>query len=181
MAKALNHSRTSSVSNCADLVAREIDLEHQHRPARNVDHDARQRLVHRHVDRGIAGDAGHGAERLLHGLPERDADVLGGVVVIDMEVAIGLHRDVDARMPGQQVEHMVEKADAGRNLGHARAVEVHRDLDVGFLGLALDGRCAHENCFPLAALGAENAALLTGRCRLRYCGMTLKGPNFGLW
>jgi hypothetical protein len=73
------------------------------------------------------------------------------VVVIDMEVAIGLHGYVDAGMPGQQVEHMVEKADTGRNLGHARAVEVYRDLDVGFLGLALDGRRAHENCFPLAA------------------------------
>ena len=36
---------------------------------------------------GIAGDAGHGAERLLHRLAERDADILGGVVVVDMEVA----------------------------------------------------------------------------------------------
>ena len=75
--------------------------------------------------------------------------------MVDMEVAIGLHGDVDAGMPGQQVEHMVEKADTGRNLGHARAIEVYRDLDVGFLGLALDGRCAHENCFPLAAWGPK--------------------------
>jgi hypothetical protein len=33
----------------------------------------------------------------------------------------------------------------------------------------------------LGPLGAENAALLTGRCHLRYCGMTLTGLNFGLW
>ena len=33
----------------ADLVAAELGLEHQERPPRNVDRDARQRLVHRHV------------------------------------------------------------------------------------------------------------------------------------
>ena len=92
---------------------------------------------------GIAGDALHVAERLLDRLAERDADILGGVVVVDMQVALGLDRDVDARMPRQQVEHMVEKADAGRDVGHAGAVEVDGDLDVGFLGLALDrGACA---------------------------------------
>ena len=127
------------------------------------------------MDRGIAGDAGHGAERLLHGLPERDPDVLGGVVMVDMEIAVRLHRDVDARMPGQQIEHVVEEADPGRNPGHARAIEVYRNLDVGLLGLALDGRRAHEKPLPLAS--AENAGLLTGRCHLRYCGMTLKRLN----
>jgi len=88
---------------------------------------------------------------------ERDADVLGGVVMVDMEIAIRLHRNVDAGMAGEQVQHMVEEADARRNTGNAGAVEVHRHLDVGLLGLALDGRAAHENWpFP------ENGGLLTG-------------------
>jgi len=75
-----------------------------------------RRLVHRHVDRGIAGDAGHGAERLLHGLSQRDADVFGVWVMVDVEVAIRLHRDVDAGMAGEQVQHVIEEADAGREL-----------------------------------------------------------------
>jgi len=133
-------------------------LKNQHRTPRNVDHHARQRLVHRHVDRGIAGDAGHGAERLFYGLSQRDTDILCGVMVVDVEVADRLHRDVDARMPGKQVEHMIEKPDAGRDVGHSRSVEVYADLDIGLLGLALDGGVAHEKCFPVA----ENAALLTG-------------------
>ena len=74
----------------ADLVAAELGLEHQERPARNVDRDARERLVHRHVHVGVAGDALHVAERLLHRLAERDADILGGVVMIDVQVALGL-------------------------------------------------------------------------------------------
>ena len=64
---------------------------------------------------GIAGDALHVAERLLHRLAERDADILGGVMMVDMQVALGLDLDVDARMPRQQIEHVVEKADAGRD------------------------------------------------------------------
>ncbi len=127
----------------ADLVAREVGLEHQHRTPRDIDDDARQRLVHRHVDARIAGDARHVAERLLDRLAERDADIFRGVVVIDMEVAVGLHRDVDARMTRKEIEHVVEKADSGRNRRGALAVEVHRDLDLGFLGLALDRGRAH--------------------------------------
>ncbi len=76
-----------------------------------------------------------------------------------MEIAIRLDRDVDAGMAGQQIEHVVEKADAGRDIGHAGAVEVHGDLDVGFLGLALDRRRAHEENRFLGSPGAENAAL----------------------
>ena len=127
----------------SDLVARKVGLEHQHGPARNVDHDARQRLVHRHVDRGIARDAGHVAERLLDRLSERDPDILRGVVMVDMQIADRLDRHVDAGMAGEQVQHVVEEANAGRDRGRARAVEVDGHLDVGFLGLALDGRGAH--------------------------------------
>ena len=88
-----------------------------------------------------------GAERLFYGLSERDADVFGGVMMVDMEVADRLDRDVDARMAGEQIEHVVEKADPGGDIGHACAVEVHAHLDIGLLGLALDGGAAHENAF----------------------------------
>src|SRR5437879_12638657 len=67
-------------------------------------------------------------------------------MVIDMQIAVRLDRDVDAGMPGQEIEHVVEEADAGRNVGHARAIEVDGNLDVGLLGLALDGGAAHEKC-----------------------------------
>ena len=132
----------------ADLVAGEGRLEYEERPARNVDGDAGERLVHGQVHIGVAGDAAHVAERLLHRLAERDADVFGGVVVIDVEVAGGLHRDVDPGMARQQVEHVIEKADPGRDRGLAAAVEIDGDRDVGFLGGALDGRLAHVSPAP---------------------------------
>ena len=94
---------------------------------------------------GIARDALHVAERLLHRLAERDADVFGGVVMIDVQVALGLDRDVDARVPRQQIEHVVEEADAGRDRRTPLPVEIDFDLDVGFLGLALHGGFAHRH------------------------------------
>ena len=107
------------------------------------------------MDAGVAGDAGHGAERLLHRLSQRDADILRGVMVIDVKVADRLHRDVDARMPGQQIEHMVEEADAGRDVRCAGSIEVHRHLDVCLFGFALDSGLAHERCFLLADPGPK--------------------------
>ena len=41
------------------------------------------------------------------------------------------------------VEHMVEEADAGCDLGHAGAIEVERDLNLGFFGLTPDSGAAH--------------------------------------
>ena len=93
---------------------------------------------------GIARDALHIAERLFERLTERDADILGGVVVIDVQVALGLHGDVDARVPRQEVEHVIEEADPGRDRRRAGAVEIDGDLDVGFLGLALHRALAHR-------------------------------------
>src|SRR5262249_36303207 len=96
-----------------------------------------------------ASDALHVAERLFQRLPERDADVLGGVVVIDVQVAFGLDREVDAGMARQKLEHVVEEADPGRDRRNAGAVEIDCDLDVGLLGAAPDRAFAHERIFRL--------------------------------
>ena len=93
----------------ADLVAHELGLEDQKRSTGNVDRNPRQRLVHWYVHVGISRDALHIAECLLDGLAERDADIFGGMVMIDVQVAFGLDRDVDARVPRKQVEHVVEE------------------------------------------------------------------------
>ena len=90
--------------------------------------------------------------------------------LVDVKVADRLDRNVDARMPGQQVQHVVEKADSGRDPGYTGPVEIYRDLDIGLFGLALDGCRAHGK----AISRVENAGLLTGRYRLRYCGMALR-------
>ena len=120
-----------------------VDVELEPRAAGKIDHHARQRLVERHVGVAVAADALLVAERLGERLPERDADVLDGVVRVDLEVALGAHREVDHAVARDLVEHVVEERDAGGELRRAAAVEVERHEDLGLLGVALDFRLTH--------------------------------------
>lgn len=65
-------------------------------------------------------------------------------MAVDLKVAIGAHRQVEQPMAPEGSEHVVEKANAGLDIGRAGAVEVDRQLDVGF------PRCARDACGPLA-------------------------------
>ena len=87
-------------------------------------------------------------------LAERDADVLDGVVVVDMPIALGADGHVDEGMARELIEHVVEKADAGRNVRLARTVEIDRDLDRGLVGLARNDAFAHDLPFEMAKIWA---------------------------
>ena len=119
-----------------------VDLPDEIGPVRGVERHAGQRLVHRDQRIAIALDAGALAQRLGHRLADGDAGILGGVVEVDMQIALRLHLEIDQAVARELLQHMVEKADAGRDLGTARAVEIDRDADLGFLGLALTLRAA---------------------------------------
>ena len=45
----------------------------------------------------------------LQGLTQANAHILHRVVGINMQIALGLHFQVDACMPGHKREHVVEK------------------------------------------------------------------------
>ena len=91
----------------------------------------------------LCAQAEHGADGMLvaictdAGLAEGDADVLDGVVRARLEIAVGFHLQAEPAVAAEQVEHVVEEADAGRG-GDFAAVEVHRDLDPGLVRVALD-------------------------------------------
>ena len=131
----------------ADLVAAKLDPEYQEWPARYVDGDASQRFVHGHVHVGIAGDAPHVAQRLLDGLAERDSDIFGSVVLVDVQVASGLDGEVDPGVACEEIEHVVEEADPGLDRGRAAAVEIDGNRNVGLLGNSFDLGLAHP-CPP---------------------------------
>ena len=77
----------------------------------------------------VALDAGAVAERLRDRLADDIAGVLGRVVEIDVQIALRLQRDVDQAVLRELLEHVVEKPDAGRDLGRAGAVEIDPALD----------------------------------------------------
>ena len=120
------------------------------RAAAEIHGHHRQRLVHRHHEVAGAVDALAVAERRQHRFPEHDADVLDGVVLIDVQVALGLQRQVEAAVPREQLQHVVEEADAGADVVAALAVDRQRAADVGLLGAPVEFRRA---CAITSALG----------------------------
>src|SRR3546814_13798434 len=79
----------------AELVAVESHLPDQVGPVGGVERHAGQGLVHGNERLSVAPDALALAECLGHRLAEHDAAVLSGVVVVDVQIALRLQRDVD--------------------------------------------------------------------------------------
>ena len=104
----------------ADLVALEPDVPGEEGPAGQVQRRLDQRLVHRQRCMAVAADAALVAERLGQRLAQHDAHILGGVVEVDVQVALGAHVQVEQRVPGKRGQHVVEEADAGRDVRPAR-------------------------------------------------------------
>ena len=111
----------------ADPVRMEAGAEDEKGPARNVDGDTGQGLIHGQMYIRIAGDALHIANGLTESLTKRDADIFHRVVVINMQVALRFDRQINERVAGNLVEHMVKKAHPRRDVALACAVEI--DLD----------------------------------------------------
>jgi hypothetical protein len=107
--------------------------------AADVEGEVDEGFVHGEVAEAVAVDAGVIAEGLVDGHAEDDADVFDGVVVVDVEIAVGVEVDVEEGVFGEESEHVVEKGDAGVDAAAAVAVEVEAEADAGFGGGAVDG------------------------------------------
>src|SRR5262249_10921875 len=90
-------------------------------------------------------------------LAEADAHVLGRVVGAGLEVTLGLELQPQAAVAGEELEHVVEEADAGGDLGVA-AVQGQLQADLRLLGLAVDLGCAAPFPSTAFALGSTDSA-----------------------
>ena len=81
--------------------------------------------------------------------------ILRGVVEIDVQVALGLQRDVDQGVARELLQHVVEEADAGRDVIGAGAVEIDGRLDLGLLGGAIDGGLPLHGVLPCLHAGTQ--------------------------
>jgi len=69
----------------------EIGLDHGIRPPAEVDHHARQGLVHGHVGRAHTRDAVAVAQRLVERATQANRHVLDGMVRVDVQIAGRFH------------------------------------------------------------------------------------------
>ena len=104
--------------------------------ARNINSSHHKRLVHGDRRVGKARNARLVAQRLAKRLAQHNARVLDGMMRIDLHVAHRVHRQIEQAMAAKSVEHVVEKRHAGRDIAHARSVQVELYDNVGLARLA---------------------------------------------
>src|SRR6185436_14157772 len=146
----------------ADAIARELGVEDQKRAPAEVDGYFGIGLVHRQQE-AVALYAALVAERLLERLPERQRDILDGVVLVDVQIARALHVELEAAVLAELLEHVVEEAEARLRMRIGRAVEIDGDADIGLLRAPLRGRGARpvdeRVSYRFPRLGAGRAEL----------------------
>ena len=111
--------------------------------AAEIERDHGEGLVHRQHEIAGAIDAFAIAERLGEQLAEHDAGVFHGVVLVHVEIAIGVELQVEAAVLGEELQHVIQEADAGGDLVAAAAFDFERAADSRLLGVALDGGGSH--------------------------------------
>src|SRR5690606_3372068 len=105
---------------------------------------------------------------------EGDANVLDGVVVIDVQVALAFDIQVDQPVASDLVEHVLEERHADGESRLAGAIQIDSGLDLGFQGVALyASRTFGHPTAPLIR-GAKRG---TGEAKHRCPGMA---PAAGL-
>ena len=146
------------------------------RPAGEIDRAGRARLVHGKHRVTEAPDARTVTQRLVDGLPEHDAGVLDGVVRARLEVALGLHVEVEPTVAGERVEEVIEEADPGGARALSGAVEGERERHVGLACGAVNVRgSAHaRRSIDSACTGKPSA-----RARAAPAGASRAGDSPG--
>src|SRR5690606_14035210 len=117
-------------------------------------HDPRQRLVHRQQEEAVASDARLVAQRALERIAENKTDVLHRVVIVDINVAIAPHVEVEQPVLREQRQHVVEERHARIHFCTTGAIDRECQLDLRLGGLALDGYfsvCSHASMFSSTA------------------------------
>src|SRR6266850_1821786 len=97
----------------ADDARLRLQIVREVRPPTEVEGDAYEAFVHRHLERRVADQALAVAEGLVDRGAEHQADVLDGVVLVDLDIALGLHRQVEEAMHRDELEHVVEERQSG--------------------------------------------------------------------
>ena len=115
----------------ADPLGWQVDPPNQIGPRRQIQCTAHQRIIHWQQAAAIALNAFFVAHRLYKRLSQRDASIFDGVMIVYMMIALGADRQVEHRMTGQLIKHMIKKSDTGLIVICTCAIEVEVDGDLG--------------------------------------------------
>jgi len=100
----------------ADLWGWHLCLENQKGPAAKIDGARDQSLFHWQNHMAVTPDSVFVTQALIHRLPKADADVLGSMMCIHLQITYGMDIEIHQSVSGEQNKHVVEKADAGMDV-----------------------------------------------------------------
>ena len=147
-AHALREPFEEIVNQLALQIADALDVQRQVddrvRASAEIDGRDGERFVHRHDEVAGAVDAAARAERLRDGLAQRDAEIFDRVMLIDVEIAGGAHLEIERAVARHQLEHVIEKADAGTDVVAALAFDAEADANLRLARFSVDYGTAHK-------------------------------------
>ena len=111
--------------------------------AAEIDRGDCERFVHRHHEVPGAIDAPARAERAGHRLAKGDPHVLDGVMLVDVEIPVRLQREIERAMARDELEHVIEEPDAGRDVVAPLALDGELQANGGLARLPVDQRAPH--------------------------------------
>ena len=135
-----------------NLLRGDVHLIAQSVPPAEIHGAHHQGFVHGQKEIAVAHDALFIAQRFRKRLTESDADVLHGMVIVHLNVALTFYRQIELTVKGQQLQHVVEKPHAGVDVRLARAVQVQFQGDLGFFGVPFNGRLSHVHISFVASI-----------------------------
>ncbi|KAG1086048.1 hypothetical protein G6F40_014037 [Rhizopus arrhizus] len=121
----------------AHPLALELALAHEVRASAEIQRGAGQRFIHRQSE-AVAANAAFVAQCFAQRLPQGKTRVFDGVVLVDVQVALGLDVQREATVLSDLFEHVVEERQARGDARIADSIQVQLNADPRFFRIALD-------------------------------------------
>jgi hypothetical protein len=116
--------------------ARELHTILETRSPGKIHYDSAQSFVEWDVRVSVAPYAALVTERFRHRLTKRNTNILDCMMRINVQITLGLYRQVDQPMACNLIQHVLEERQARFELGGARAIEINRYGNLGLFGAA---------------------------------------------
>ena len=112
-----------------------VRLDDRIRPARQIDRHLGEGLIHRREAVAYADDALAVAEGFVERLSQCRCDVFHRVMSIYLQIAFGLHGEVEQSVYGKMSQHVVEEPKACGDFVFACSIQLQFDADLSFVRL----------------------------------------------
>lgn len=115
-----------------DLPMWELGMKRESDSPAEINRGGHQRFVHWQGKVAVTKDAAFITNGFCKCLPQANANILDGVMLVDVEIAFGLNLEVEQTVLGKQLQHVVKEPDSRLNRGTTLSVQIQIQLDLRF-------------------------------------------------